>query len=101
MSFIERMWQNHRTATIVIGVILFPIAIAIIALKLYMMFQVNAAHKEMDNAKKEDKKLLAEEDALKQAADVSLAEADKAAQRIENRHQEGAVDMNWNKKRED
>ncbi len=101
MSFIDNMWQNHRTATIIIGVVLFPIAIAIIGLKLYMMFQVNAAHKEMEKAKEQDKKLSAEEDALKKAADTSLAEADKAAQRRENRAEEGAVDMDWNKKRND
>jgi len=54
-----------------------------------------------EQAKEQDKKLSAEEDALKKAADTSLAEADKAAQRIQNRHEEGAVDMDWNKKRDD
>lgn len=101
MSFLDNMWKNHRTATIIIGVILFPIAILLIGLKLYMAFQVNQAHKEVQDAKDKDKKLGAEEDALKKAADASLADADKAAQRIENRHEEGAVDLDWQNKRKD
>lgn len=101
MSFLDNMWQNHRTLTIVLGLVLLPITLLLIGLKLYMAFQVNQAHKEVQEAKDKDKKLEAEEDALKKAADASLAEADKAAQRIENRHEEGAVDMDWHTKRKD
>jgi len=38
---------------------------------------------------------------LKKQADASLVQADKAAQRIENRHEEGAVDPDWHTKRKD
>lgn len=100
MSFLEKMWQDHRTATIVVGLILFPITIAIIGLKLYMGYQVNAAHKEVKQAQEKDNKLAAEENSFKQQANDHLAEADKAAQRIEDRKDE-LPDLDWQNKRKD
>lgn len=101
MSFIDNMWTNHRTATIVLGVILFPIAIAIIGLKIYMAMNMAAADKSIKEAQKKDDVLSAEEDALKAQAGQALNEADKAAQRIENRHEEDSTDLDWQNKRKD
>lgn len=101
MSFLDDMWENHRTVTIVLGVILFPIAIAIIGLKIYMSMQVNAAHKEVENAKAQDKVLSAQENELKKQADSAMNDANKAAQKVEDRHADDAVDMDWQNKRKD
>lgn len=95
------MWQNHRTVTIVLGVILLPITLAIVGLKLYMLFNAKAAENSLKDAEKKDQKLAAEEDALKKQANQAVAEADKAAQRIENRHADDDVDMDWHTKRKD
>jgi len=101
MSFIDNMWANHRTATIVLGVILFPIAIAIIGLKIYMTMNMAAADKSIKEAQKADDGLKAQEDALKAQAGAALVDADKAAQRREDRKEDGAVDMDWQNKRKD
>lgn len=101
MSFIDDMWANHRTATIVVGVILFPVALAIIGLKIYMAMNLAGAEKSIKEAQKKDDVLSAQEDALKQQAAGTLAEADKAAQRIEDRHEDNATDLDWQNKRKD
>ncbi len=101
MEFLEKMWANHRTATIVIGVLLLPITLAILGIKIYMALNLAGAKKSIEEAQKTDNRLAAEEDALKKAADKTLSEADKAAARIDNRHEDGGVDMDWNKKRDD
>lgn len=100
MSFLDRMWQNHRTTTIIIGVILFPIAIAVIGLKIYMAMQVKGAHKDMEKAKEKDAVLAQQQNDLQKQADASLSNANQAAQRREDRANE-SVDLDWNKKRDD
>ena len=101
MEFLENMWKNHRTATIVIGVLLLPITLAILGIKIYMALNLAGAKKSIENAQKKDDQLSAQEDALKKQADAAQREADKAAQRVEDRHNDGGVDMDWNKKRND
>jgi hypothetical protein len=101
MEFLEKMWTNHRTATIIVGVLLLPITLAIIGLKIYMALNMKAAENSLKDAQKTDDKLAAKEDELKKQADAAVAAADKAAQRIENRHEDGAVDMDWHTKRKD
>lgn len=101
MSFLEKMWTNHRTITIIIGVILFPIAIAILVLKFMSSSNVAAAEKSIKEAQKTDDKLAAEEDALKAQAAAALNDADKAAQRRENRAEEDSTDLDWASKRKD
>ena len=101
MSFLEKMWTNHRTLTIILGVILFPIAIAVLVLKFMSSNNVAQAEKSIKEAQKTDDKLAAEEDVLKAQAAQSLADADKAAQRRENRAEEGSSDLDWQNKRKD
>ena len=100
MEFLNKLWTEHRTLAIILGLVLLPLTLLLIGIKLYMAFQVNAAHKEVEKAKSEDKKLEAEEDALKKQADDSMKVADQAAQRIEDRKDSG-TDLDWNKKRDD
>lgn len=100
MAFLDKMWNEHRTLTIIVGLVLLPLTLLLIGLKIYMAMQVNAAHKEVEKAIDTDKKLEAEENALKKQADDSLKVADQAAQRIEDRKDSG-TDLDWNKKRND
>ena len=101
MDFLSKMYEEHKTLTIILGLLLLPITLAIVGIKLYMTFNANAAAKSIENAQKKDDTLAAQEDALKKQADASVAEADKAAQRIEDRHAEGAADLDWETKRKD
>jgi uncharacterized protein YoxC len=101
MEFLEKMWATQKTVCIILGVLLFPIAIAIIGFKIYMSSNLDAAKKSLDKAQEKDNTLASQEDALKKQADNAVAEADKAAQRIEDRHADGAVDMDWQNKRKD
>ena len=65
MAFLDKMWNEHRTLTIIVGLVLLPLTLLLIGLKIYMAMQVNAAHKEVEKAIDTDKKLEAEENALK------------------------------------
>lgn len=98
---IEKLWETQKTICIILGIILLPITILIIGTKLYMAYNEYAAKKSLDDTQSKDDKLAAEEDELKKQANDALKEADKAAQRIENRHNDGGVDLDWNKKRDD
>ena len=101
MEFLENLWKNHRTMAVILGVVLLPITLAIIGLKIYMALNLAGAKKSLDKAEATDVKLAGEEDALKKQANQAIAEADKAAQRIDNRHADDAVDMDWHTKRKD
>jgi uncharacterized protein YoxC len=101
MSFLEKMWKEQRVLTIIVGVILFPIAIALLVLKFMSSSNVAAAEKSIKEAQKTDDKLAAEEDALKAEAASSLAVADKAADRREQRAEESFQDLDWQNKRKD
>jgi uncharacterized protein YoxC len=101
MEKLTDLWNNHRTFVIIVGLILLPITIAILVIKFYMTSNVKAAEASLNTAQKTDDGLKAQEDGLKKEADQAVNEADKAAQRIEDRHNEGAVDLDWNTKRKD
>jgi len=100
METLEKFYAEHKTMAIILGVILFPLALLVIGLKIYMSMQVAGAHKDVADAIEKDKKFEAQENQLKQEAAQHMAEADTAAQRIEDRKTE-EPDMDWQTKRKD
>jgi uncharacterized protein YoxC len=101
MSFIEEMYEKHKVLTIIACVLLFPIVIALFVLKIMSSANVAGAEKSLKTAQKTDDQLSAQEDALKDQAAQSLADADKAAQRRNNRAEDNATDLDWQNKRKD
>lgn len=97
---LEKLWATQKTVCIILGLILLPITLLILGTKLYMMYNEYMAKSSLDKAQKEDNKLAAEEDALKQASNQALSEANEAASRIEDRKKE-EVDLDWHTKRKD
>lgn len=95
------LWNNHRTVAVILGLLLLPLTLLMLGLKVYMLLNEKAAENSLKDAQKKDDKLSAEESELKKKADEAMAEANKAAQRVVNRHEEDAVDLDWNKKRND
>lgn len=100
MSFLENLWEKNKALCIIVGLILFPITILLLGNKIMSAINMAGAKKSLENAQKKDDKLAAEEDALKQQANQSLDVANKAAQRIEDRKDEGLEDLDWHKKRD-
>ena len=101
MDFLQNLWTNHRIIAIILAVVLLPITLGILGLKLYEMFNNTSAKKSLESAQNSDNKLAQKEDELKKQANASVAEADKAAQRIEDRHTNEEVDLDWHTKRKD
>lgn len=102
MGFIDNMWENHRAVAITLGVLLFPIAIAIIVLKVMSSANVAGAKASIEKAQATDNKLASQEDELKKQAAAQVAVADQAAQRIEDRHADDVTpDLDWQNKRKD
>ena len=102
MGFIDNMWENHRAVAITLAVLLFPIAIAIIVLKLMSSANVAGAKASIEKAQTTDNKLAAQEDELKKQAAAQTTIADQAAQRIEDRKSSDELpDLDWQNKRKD
>jgi hypothetical protein len=101
MAKLESLWINHRTLTIIIGLVLLPITLAIVGMKIYMLLNVKGAAKSLENAQKKDDVLSAEQEALVAAANEAIRDADEAAKRISNRAKEETVDLDWHTKRKD
>lgn len=55
----------------------------------------------LENTEKTDNKLKADQDALNKEANSHKDAAEKAGDRIENRHDENGLDLDWHKKEDE
>lgn len=101
MNFLESLWEKNKALCIIVGLLILPITIILFGNKIMSAINLAGAKKSIDNTQKTDNNLATAEDALKTKAADSLKEADKAAQRIEDRKEDGIEDLDWHKKRKD
>lgn len=95
------LWNTQRIICVLLGMLLLPITLLILGIKIYILLNERGAKNSLSDTQKKDDVLSKEADELKEKANQALSEANKAAQRIENRHSENVVDLDWNKKRND
>lgn len=94
---IEKLVKLWFTNKKLFYLLLIPLGLIVIC-KIALGFNKHSAEKALKKAVAKEKELKKEQDELNEQAKDHLGNAEKAADRIENRHNEGGGDPDWHKK---